>query len=76
MKRETPHRWLSISDAASILGVDDVNLRRSCERNARRAPDGMVESFFDGIRARKLGRLWRVLLGDRWLANVSGDVER
>jgi hypothetical protein len=71
---QTRVRWLGIPEAAAILGIDDVNLRRACERNARRAPDGVVESNFDGIRARKLGRLWRVQLGGRWLTGDDAQV--
>ncbi|MBZ0116714.1 MAG: hypothetical protein K8H88_06960 [Sandaracinaceae bacterium] len=48
-----------------------MSLRRTIERHARRAPDGGTEASFDGIRARKLGRTWRVLLGERWGASVA-----
>lgn len=59
-------RWVSVRDAALALGFAAVSLRRAIERNSRRAPDGGVEASFDGVRARKLGRTWRVLLGDCW----------
>ena len=73
MKPGTSRSWLGVAEAAAILGVDDINLRRACERNARRASDGVVESNFDGIRARKLGRLWRILLGPGWMDVPAND---
>lgn len=60
--------WMSVRQAASVLGFAVVSLRRTIERHARRAPDGGIEASFDGIRAKKLGRTWRVLLGERWSA--------
>jgi len=58
--------WSSIKVAADALGVPSVRLRRIIERHAVRAADGSVEAYFDGIYARKLGRLWRVHLGEKW----------
>jgi hypothetical protein len=58
--------WLRVDEAAEILGVDRVTFRRAIERNARRDTDGHVFSEFDGVRARKLGRQWRVLLDPCW----------
>jgi hypothetical protein len=48
-------------------------LRRTLERKAVRTADGGVEASFDGVRARKLGRLWRVQLSASW---VIEDEER
>jgi hypothetical protein len=59
-------RWLRVDDAARLLGLTTVTLRRTIERNARRDAAGRVHASFDGIRARKLGRNWRVLLDDCW----------
>lgn len=59
-------RWLSVREAALLLGFAVVSLRRAIERHARRAPDGGTEASFDGIRAKKLGRTWRVLLSAAW----------
>ncbi len=63
--------WVSVRVAASHLGFSVVSLRRVIERNARRSADGGIEATFDGLRAKKLGRTWRVALGDRWAAGVS-----
>jgi hypothetical protein len=41
-------------------------LRRTIERRARRADDGVLEADFDGIRARKFAGRWRVSLGPGW----------
>jgi hypothetical protein len=64
--------WISIEASARILGVPTITLRRLIGRSARRAPDGSVEACVDGIRARKLGRHWRVWLHPSWTG--SGGV--
>lgn len=58
--------WRSIQATARILGVPTITLRRLIGRSARRAPDGSMEACVDGIRARKLGRHWRVWLHPSW----------
>jgi hypothetical protein len=59
--------WLSIEEAAAILNVRVVTLRRAVERCATRGADGCVASAIDGVRARKFGRRWRVALDAQWL---------
>jgi hypothetical protein len=59
-------RWTSIAAAAAVLGLTPEALRKQLERRAVRAPDGGIEADLDGVRARKLGRTWRVTLGIRW----------
>lgn len=61
-------RWLSVREAATVLGLAVVSLRRLIERHARRAPDGGIEASLDGVRAKKLGRTWRVQLSSAWTA--------
>lgn len=58
--------WMSCEAAARILALPTVTLRRGIERHARRRADGSVEAKFDGIVARKCGRLWRVALDHAW----------
>ncbi len=65
-------RWMGIEEASSFLGVSVVTLRRSIERNARSFEDGVIFAQFDGIEARKLGRLWRVRLDERWTSRETG----
>lgn len=62
----TSARWTSIETAASTLGLSATALRKALERRARRAADGGTEAEIDGVRARKLGRLWRVSLSAAW----------
>jgi hypothetical protein len=38
------------------------------ERRAVKAVDGGIEANVDGVRARKLGRLWRVRFSEAWLS--------
>lgn len=64
-------RWMSVEEAAAILGVPTVTLRRSIERNARKYDQGVVEARADGWISRKLGRRWRVLLDDGWMRAVA-----
>lgn len=59
-------RWISLPAAAAHLDLTRDALRRALERRARRTRDGGVEAHIDGVRARKLGRLWRVCLGSSW----------
>ena len=61
-------RWISIREAAKLVGYGEVSFRRLIERHARKGTDGTTAASVDGIRARKLGRTWRVQLGDAWLA--------
>ena len=65
--------WASVDHAAAFLDVPPVTLRRMLERHARRGEDGCVVATVDGITARKLGRAWRVLLGEGW-RNPSGAI--
>lgn len=58
--------WMSPADAAAILGVPLLTLRRALERNAKKDKAGHVIAEVDGITARKLGRLWRVHLDPAW----------
>ena len=70
MNRSTPitgsTRWLSVTAAAEILGLSPTALRKSLDRRAVRAADGGTEAELDGVRGRKLGRLWRVALSSAW----------
>ena len=58
--------WLRIEVAAQVLDITPSALRRALERAAHRAADGGTEAHLDGVRGRKLGRRWRVLLGPAW----------
>jgi hypothetical protein len=69
--RPSDAQWLSLPRAAAFLDLSPDALRRTLERRAGRTPDGGVEATFDGVRGRKLGRLWRVQLSGRWLAGAS-----
>ena len=67
-KREgqPPIHWQCVRDAATVLGTTPAALRKRLERNAARAPDGVVEANFDAVRGRKFGGHWRVALGVGW----------
>ena len=54
--------------AAEALGEDPESFRKKLQRASKRAGDGVVEAEFDGIKARKLGRSWKVHLGHWRLA--------
>ena len=62
-----PAFWMTVEQGAVVLAMSSEALRRSLERKAVRAPDGGVEASWDGIRGRKIGRLWRVTLSERWM---------
>jgi hypothetical protein len=66
-----PANWTTVEDAAAVLSMSPEALRRALERRAMRAPDGGVEVSWDGVRARKLGRLWRVSLSERWMDGAA-----
>jgi len=59
-------RWLSVDQAAAILGVPALALRRALQRSARRCPDGSTHAHIDGVHARRFGRRWRVWLDSAW----------
>jgi hypothetical protein len=67
-------RWVSIERAAAFLGMNASALRKALERRAVRASDGGVEATLDGVRARKLGRLWRVRFSEAWGGPLSARV--
>ena len=59
--------WMSIEVAADRLGLSSPEaLRKKLDRNVFKASDGVIESYIDGVRARKFGRSWRVLLSQQW----------
>lgn len=62
-----PSTWISLVRAAQFLGESPESLRKKLTRAARKGDDGVVEAEFDGIRARKLGRNWKVRLSGGWL---------
>lgn len=64
--------WMNVDQAAAVLDILPITLRRSIERNARRGPNGTVEAKVDGIHARKFGRRWRVALDDAWRRPTGG----
>jgi hypothetical protein len=66
-KKQPASCWMSVDEAAAILGVPTVTFRRAIERNARKRPDGGIDAKIDGVTARKWGRLWRVLLDADWM---------
>ena len=66
-----PASWLRVEEAAQILGVAVITFRRAIDRPARRDGAGRIFSEFDGVRARKLGRQWRVLLDPCWSVDGS-----
>lgn len=69
-------RWFALPRAALILDVSASALRRRVERAAELTGEGVLEAHFDGIRARKFGRSWRLLLGAAWLPDPVSQVER
>lgn len=54
-----------------MLGTSPDALRRMLERRAVKAADGGIEADVNGVRGRKLGRIWRVRLSEAWLG--KGD---
>jgi len=49
------------------LGESPESLRKKLVRASRKTADGVVEAEFDGTRARKLGRIWKVRFSRGWL---------
>lgn len=70
----TQTRWLSLQAAADLLGLTAAALRKSLDRRAVRTSDGGIEAELDGVRGRKLGRLWRVTLSAAWTAPTPPKV--
>ena len=66
MTSPTPLRWISLQSAADLLGLTAAALRKSLDRRSVRTSDGGIEAEIDGVRGRKLGRLWRVTLSCAW----------
>jgi hypothetical protein len=64
-------RWVTLVVAADSLDMAATALRRTIERRARLAADGVLEAAFDGIRARKFAGRWRVNLGPGWDAPAA-----
>lgn len=60
-------RWMSVEQAAGVLGISMLTLRRNLERNAVRKLGGVIEASFDGVRGRRFGRRWRVALDATWI---------
>lgn len=60
-----PPTWISVARAAGILGEHPENLRKRLARAARSTERG-TEAVIDGLRARKLGRHWKVRLDEGW----------
>jgi hypothetical protein len=67
----TSDSYVSVETAARFMGLTSSALRRTLERRARNSPEGTIEVCFDGIYARKLGRLWRVRFSPAWLREVA-----
>ena len=60
-------QWTSIEVAADRLGLPSAEaLRKKLDRHVFVASDGVVESYIDGVRGRKFGKSWRVMLSEHW----------
>jgi hypothetical protein len=75
MTGPTLTRWISLQSAADLLGLTPAALRKSLDRRAARSADGGIEAELDGVRARKLGRLWRVTLSPAWTLPSTPNVK-
>lgn len=64
---ELKSTWVSLARAAQFLGESPESLRKKLVRASRKTADGVVEAEFDGIKARKLGRNWKVRFSSGWL---------
>ncbi len=62
--------------AAESLDMAASALRRTIERRARLAGDGVLEAVFDGILARKFAGRWRVNLGPAWTREGAANDTR
>lgn len=62
---------MNMDQAAAVLGIPPITLRRNIERGARRGPSGVVYASVDGVHARRFGRRWRVTLDEGWLRPVA-----
>ena len=71
--KQPARRWVTVRDAAEFLSMRPDALRRSFERHAQAARDGGIEANIDGLKARKFGRHWRVMLGEAWQARKPTD---
>ena len=69
-------RWLTLLAAAEALAMTDTALRRAIERHVRIGDAGIREAAFNGIRARKFGGRWKVLLGPAWDVVASANEPR
>jgi hypothetical protein len=59
--------WMSTCEAAAILGVREITLRRTLERHSCKRSDGTITATVDGLKARKFSRQWRISLDQVWL---------
>jgi len=64
-------RWRTTKEAAPFLGMSERVLRDTMTERARSVGD-IIEARFDGIVGRKVGRRWKVWLGEKWLS-PEGD---
>ena len=53
-------KWMTLQEAAAVLALPLENLSRSLAHHARVISDHVIAAEFDGITARRFGRLWRV----------------
>jgi hypothetical protein len=63
--RMTDARWRTTEEAAEFLGMPVRVLRETLTERARVVGD-VTEARFDGLVGRKIGRRWKVWLGERW----------
>ena len=67
--------WLSVQSAVDILGLTPAALRKSLDRRAALTGDGGIEAEVYGVRGRKFGRLWRVMLSPAWTVPSAPKVK-
>ncbi len=66
--KKTQKRWLSLPRAADYLDESPTGLRKKLDRAASVDELGVIHATLPGLRARKLGKLWKVLLDEGWLS--------